>query len=329
MTRPRPVVAFQGELGSFSEQAVHRWWNGSAVPLPQRDSQRVIDAVDRGAADFGLLPVANTIAGEVAENRAAIAANPRVREEGSVTLDIVQSLLALPGAALDQIGTVASHPIALAQCAKFFAANRHLRAVESYDTAGAARDVAAHASLAEAAIASPSAAELYGLEVLLENVSDAPINQTTFSIITVQGARRTRRSRSGNGTGESVAGPGARIHAIRGATTVPADCAADICDATAELLRDIARLNRVTAAEIVSVSFTVTPDLRSEFPARAARELGWDDVAMLCASSIPVPGSVPRCIRVMLHAYTDVGRDDLQHVYLHGARRLRPDLASD
>ncbi len=330
MKRPRPVVAFQGEMGSYSEQAVASWWNGLAVLLPQRDSQRVIDAVDRGAADFGLLPVANTIAGDVVENRAALASNARVREEGSVTLDIVLCLLALPGASLDQIRTVASHPVALAQCAAFFARNPHLRPVESYDTAGAARDVAAHGSLTEAAIASPSAAGLYGLEVLLENVADAAVSRTTFTIISVDGARRTRRSRARKDEGRPAAGrPVERIHAIRGATTVTADCAADICDATSELLRDIARRNRVTAAEIVSVSFTVTPDLRSEFPARAARELGWDDVAMLCASSIPVPGSVPRCIRVLVHAYTSMRQNELRHVYLHGARKLRPDLASD
>lgn len=330
MTRSRPVVAFQGEMGSFSEQAVARWWNGLAVLLPQRDSQRVINTVDRGAADFGILPVANTIAGEVVENRAAIAANPRVREEGSLTLDIVQCLLAVPGASLDQLSTVASHPVALAQCSTFFAGRPNLSPVESYDTAGAARDVAAHGSLTEAAIASPTAADLYGLEVLFENVSDAAVNQTTFAIISVEGARGTRRSRGRKAERQPVAaGGGERIHAIRGATTVTADCAADICDATTELLRDIARQNRMTAAEIVSVSFTVTPDLRSEFPARAARELGWDDVAMLCSSSIPVPGSVPRCIRVMVHAYTGMPQSDLRHVYLHGARRLRPDLASD
>lgn len=328
MTRAHPVVAFQGEMGSFSEQAVARWWNGLAVLLPQRDSRRVIDAVDRGAADFGLLPVANTIAGDVVENRAAIAANPRVREEGSLTIDIVPCLLALPGATLPRIRTVASHPVALAQCSNFFAQHPHATPVDSYDTAGAARDVAAHGSLAEAAIASPAAARLYGLEVLRENVSDAAVNQTTFAIISVEGARRNRKSRARSAE-RLRAARRERIQAIRGATTVAADCAADICDATTELLRDISRRNHVTAAEIVSVSFTVTPDLRSEFPARAARELGWDDVAMLCSSSIPVPGSLPRCIRVMIHAYTSMPQSDLRHVYLHGARKLRPDLASD
>ncbi len=325
MTRAGPVVAFQGELGSFSEQAVHQWWSGAAVPLPQRDSQRVVDALVRGAADFGVLPVSNSIAGEVIENRAVIAASELVREEGSITLDIVQSLLALPGVDIQDLRTVASHPVALAQCSAFFAGNPQLRPVVSYDTAGAARDVAAHRSPSEAAIASPAAGERYGLRVLLGDVSDAGDNRTTFAIIAADGTRSARRaSRQTARTSEDAR---ARIHAIRGATTVRADDAAEICDATAELLGEIAGRNGLTAADVVSVHFTVTPDLRSEFPARAARELGWDDVAMLCASSIPVPGALPRCIRVLMHAYTGAGRTALQHVYLHDARALRPDLA--
>lgn len=326
MTRPRIVVAFQGELGSFSEQAVQRWWGGEAAPLPQRDCQRVIDAVTRGAADFGVLPVANTIAGEVVESRAVIAANPKVREEGTITLEIVQSLLVVPGAELDDIRTVASHPVALAQCKTFFAAHRNITPVASYDTAGAARDVAAHGLRAEAAIASPTAAQRYGLEVRVANVSDASDNRTTFSVVTVAGARSARGRRLNPAVREDGGTP--RLHAIRGATTVVADDAARICDATTELLREIAEANSLDADDVVSVHFTVTPDLRSEFPARAARELGWDDVAMLCATSIPVPGSVPRCIRVMLHAYTSAGREELRHTYLHGAAALRPDLSA-
>lgn len=326
MSRSRIVVAFQGELGSFSEQAVQRWWAGAAAPLPQRDCQRVIDAVARGAADFGVLPVANTIAGEVVESRAVIAAHPDVREEGTITLEIVQSLLVVPGAELDDIRTVASHPVALAQCRKFFAAHRNITPVASYDTAGAARDVAAHGSRSEAAIASPAAAQRYGLEVRVANVSDASDNRTTFAVITVAGARSARSVRV-NPIGREEAGQ-LRMHAIRGATTVVADDAARICDATTELLREIAEANSLAAEDVVSVHFTVTPDLRSEFPARAARELGWDDVAMLCATSIPVPGSVGRCIRVMLHAYTAASREELKHTYLHGAAALRPDLAA-
>ena len=75
--------------------------------------------------------------------------------------------------------------------------------------------------------------------------------------------------------------------------------------------------------------FTVTRDLTSEFPARAARELGWLDVPMLCTMEIPVPGALPRCIRVLLHLETERGRDAIEHVYLGEARTLRPDLLRD
>ncbi|MDQ3516254.1 MAG: hypothetical protein M3403_05710, partial [Gemmatimonadota bacterium] len=234
MTRSGPVVAFQGELGSFSEQAVHCTWEGAAIPLPQRDSQRVVDAVARGAADFGVLPIANTIAGEVVENRSVIAGNHLLREEGTITLDIVQSLLAIPGARIPQLRSVASHPIALAQCSRFFAQHRHLRPVESYDTAGAARDVAAHRSLGEAAIASSAAAERYGLQVLLDDVSDSGENRTTFVILAADGTRSSRRAKGRRDSESSETSVGkihARLHAIRGATTVRADNAAEICDA--------------------------------------------------------------------------------------------------
>lgn len=86
-------------------------------------------------------------------------------------------------------------------------------------------------------------------------------------------------------------------------------------------------INELEPANILSAIFTVTPDLRSAFPAHAARELGWTDVALLCTMEIPVPGALERCIRVLLHVETDVPRSRLRHVYLRGARQLRPDWA--
>jgi len=77
----------------------------------------------------------------------------------------------------------------------------------------------------------------------------------------------------------------------------------------------------------VSAFFTMTPDLRSEFPARAARDLGWDDVPMLCTTEVDVRGALPRCIRALVHASSDRPRGDVRHVYLRGAHVLRPDLA--
>lgn len=88
-------------------------------------------------------------------------------------------------------------------------------------------------------------------------------------------------------------------------------------------------LNELAPADVISALFTVTPDLRSAFPAHAARELGWTDVALLCTMEIPVPGAIARCIRVLLHVETGKSRTQLRHVYLRGARALRPEWADE
>jgi chorismate mutase len=119
-----------------------------------------------------------------------------------------------------------------------------------------------------------------------------------------------------------------RLHAIRGATTVPHDDGDELLAATRELLLEIIARNRLEADDIVSALFTLTADLRSEFPALAARELGWTDVALLCTMEIPVPGSLPRTIRVLIHAEFGEPRASVEHVYLRDAVVLRPDLAT-
>jgi len=119
------------------------------------------------------------------------------------------------------------------------------------------------------------------------------------------------------------------VRAIRGATTVDRDEPTLIRRATRELLERIAARNGIAPTDVVSVIFTVTNDLTSEFPARAARELGWSDVPLLCTMEIPVPGALPRCIRVLLHIESTRARDALEHIYLGGARILRPDLLKD
>lgn len=113
---------------------------------------------------------------------------------------------------------------------------------------------------------------------------------------------------------------------IRGATTVEVDSAADILEATRELLARMVQANGVAAQDVASVFFTVTPDLTAAFPARAARDLGWQHVALLDAQEIPVPGSLPRCVRVLIHWNTDKSQEQIQHIYLRGAASLRPDL---
>jgi len=116
--------------------------------------------------------------------------------------------------------------------------------------------------------------------------------------------------------------------AIRGATTVDSDSPDQIRHATRELLETIVARNGITSADVISAIFTVTHDLTSEFPAHAARELGWLEVPLLCTLEIPVPGSLPKCIRVLLHVQTAASRAEIRHVYLHAARALRSDLAS-
>lgn len=117
-----------------------------------------------------------------------------------------------------------------------------------------------------------------------------------------------------------------RFHAIRGATTVEADDPNEIREATHELLRTVLARNGVSGEEIVSVLFSATSDLTSDFPARAAREMGWTDMPLMCMTEIPVRGALPRCIRVMLHVEFADPRGPMVPVYLRGAEALRPDL---
>lgn len=113
---------------------------------------------------------------------------------------------------------------------------------------------------------------------------------------------------------------------VRGATTVESDSVVSIMAATRELLASMVEVNRIDAQDIVSALFTVTPDLTAAFPAQAARDIGWWRVPLLDAQEIPVPGSLPRCVRVLIHWNTVKTQDEIHHIYLRGAAMLRPDL---
>ena len=114
---------------------------------------------------------------------------------------------------------------------------------------------------------------------------------------------------------------------IRGATTVEEDTPEAIWRATREMLALIIRLNGVRTEDIASAFFTTTPDLVAAFPATAARQLGWMDVPLMCGHEMAVPGSLPLCVRVLLHWNTDKSPQAIQHVYLGDAKTLRPDKA--
>ncbi|MBM3138762.1 MAG: chorismate mutase [Chloroflexi bacterium] len=119
------------------------------------------------------------------------------------------------------------------------------------------------------------------------------------------------------------------VRGIRGATTVPANTREDILRAAHELLDAIVRVNEIEHDHVASIIFTTTPDLNAEFPAVAAREAGWTDVALECMHEMNVPGSLARCLRILMHVNTNRAPGEIKHVYLHGARVLRRDLVGD
>ena len=116
------------------------------------------------------------------------------------------------------------------------------------------------------------------------------------------------------------------MRAVRGAIQVDADDRSEVLGAATELLQAVLDRNALAPQDLISVIFTATPDLRSEFPAYAARQMGITDVPLLCAQEIDVPGAMPRVLRLLAHVDSDLPRADVRHVYLRGAAQLRTDL---
>jgi chorismate mutase len=120
-----------------------------------------------------------------------------------------------------------------------------------------------------------------------------------------------------------------RVRAARGAIVVAEDTADVVLETTRRLLAEVLARNRVEKDDLVSMLFTVTDDLRSAFPAEAARLMGLGIVPLMCAREIPVAGSMPSVVRVLVHFHSERRLDDVEHVYLDGAESLRDDLAAD
>lgn len=118
------------------------------------------------------------------------------------------------------------------------------------------------------------------------------------------------------------------VRAVRGATQVRENTREVILAGSSELITEVLARNELSQEALISVIFTATPDLTAEFPAYAARQLGYTDVPLLCSTEIAVPGAMPRVLRLMAYVETDKGRAEMLHVYLHGAAGLRRDLRS-
>jgi len=116
------------------------------------------------------------------------------------------------------------------------------------------------------------------------------------------------------------------VRGIRGAITIPEDNSIEVLQATRELLEEIIKQNGIESQDLASIIFTVTSDIKSTFPAEAARSMGLNLVPLLCSQEIGVKGSIPLCIRVLLHMNTNKNQEEINHVFLRDASKLREDL---
>lgn len=176
------TVAIQGEAGSFSHAAALALYESSLRLFACPTFEELFRAVETGSAARGIVPIENTLAGSVYENYDLLAAHT-LHVVGETQLRIRHCLISRPGLELSDIRRVASHPVALAQCRRFFTSHPQLIAVPAYDTAGSVRDMISGTSTADAAIGSALAAKLYGAVVLAEGLEDHPENYTRFLIV--------------------------------------------------------------------------------------------------------------------------------------------------
>jgi prephenate dehydratase len=180
--KPNSRVAFQGERGAFSEEAAVKLLGEKIVPVPQPTFDATFAAVGRGLADLVLSPIENTLAGSV-HKALDLLIESGLSIIAEVVIPISLNLIALPGASLEQITAVESHPVALAQCERFFRAHSEMKRIASEDTAGSVRAIMQAGIPARAAIASRRAAEIYGGKILLEHLEDDPKNYTRFLLL--------------------------------------------------------------------------------------------------------------------------------------------------
>ena len=177
-------VAIQGERGAFSHQAALGVLGAGIEVVPEASFEELFASVGEGRADRALVPIENSLHGSIHENYDRLQNSP-LHIVGETQLRIRQCLIARPGATLDDLRRVSSHPVALAQCRRFFTENPAIKSVTAYDTAGAVRDLMRSGQDSEGAIASALAARLYGAHLLQEGIEDDPQNYTRFLVLAV------------------------------------------------------------------------------------------------------------------------------------------------
>jgi prephenate dehydratase len=175
-------VAIQGELGAFSHEAAFRALGESVEVVPRPTFEALFASVVDGGADRAIVPIENSLAGSIHENYDRLKSGP-LHIVGETELRIRQCLIGRPGATVPSLRRVASHPVALAQCRRFFAEHPRIEPVTAYDTAGSVQELLKTGRIESGAIASRLAAELYGGLLLLEGIEDDPQNYTRFLVL--------------------------------------------------------------------------------------------------------------------------------------------------
>ncbi|MFZ0737188.1 MAG: prephenate dehydratase [Candidatus Acidiferrales bacterium] len=178
----KPRVAFQGERGAFSEEAIVKLLGESVRLVPRPTFEALFAAIPDGAADLVLAPLENSLAGSVHQSYDLLLESS-LHIIGEVTIPIVHNLIGCPGASLGALRVVQSHPVALAQCLRFFVEHPDIQRVASTDTAGSVREITERGDKSVAAIAGRRAAELYGGVILLEHLEDHRENYTRFALL--------------------------------------------------------------------------------------------------------------------------------------------------
>lgn len=189
----RPIVAFQGEHGAYSEEATRQYFGETVDTLPCEAIDHIFTAVDSGRADFGVVPVENSTAGSINKSYDLLLDHD-LKVNGEILLRVRHCLMTLPGKA-DEVREVRSHPQALAQCEQYLNRNGY-KAVTWHDTAGSARDLAAKPEPGVGCIASKLSASIYGLEIVEEGVEDLSNNYTRFFVVARGEAPRSERAKT-------------------------------------------------------------------------------------------------------------------------------------
>ncbi len=194
-TRPHATVAFQGELGAFSQQASYKIFGPAVRPFPCVSFDDVFEAVARKKADLAVIPIENSLAGSIHQNFDLLS-RYSLEAIGETYVRIEHNLIAHPGATLSQVTQIYSHPVALAQCQRMLRKLKKVEKVSFYDTAGSVKHIKEQGLCQAAAIASADAARIYGMKILARRIEDDPENFTRFLAL----ARRGGFAHGGNKT---------------------------------------------------------------------------------------------------------------------------------